>query len=53
MLLYVAAELVRVVLVFYREVYRLGLMLVDLNETVLLQSDQRLFYGEFLCLLFC
>ena len=47
MLLYAAAQLVRVVLVFDREVYRLSLVIVDPNETGLFQGHQRLFYGDF------
>ena len=52
MLLDVATQLARIVLVFDRQLDVLRRVLVDLHKTVLLESHERLFYG-FVCLLSC
>ncbi|MFM7977863.1 MAG: hypothetical protein ACKPKO_00995, partial [Candidatus Fonsibacter sp.] len=46
MLLYVAAQLVRIMLVFDRQLDVLRSVLVDLNKTVLFESHERLVDGE-------
>ena len=45
--LYVAAQLISIILVFDREVYQVSIVLVDIDETVLFQSHQRILDGEF------
>ncbi len=47
MILDVAAQLVRIVLDFGRQLDVLRSVLVDLSKTVFLESHERLVYGEF------